>query len=146
MKASLNWLNNMQFSCDNRGLKTSIDAPKDSGGDDTAPTPKEFVLNAMMGCTAMDVVSLLRKMRQEINEFKMEIEAEKNLDHPIHFKHAELIYYLKGNMEIDKVIKAVDLSLTKYCGVNFMISKTCEIKYKIFLNEKMIKQGSANFN
>ena len=145
MKANLSWVENMLFRCDNRGLITTIDSVKEHGGTETAPTPKELVLNAMMGCTAMDVVSMLKKMRQEITEFKMEIDAEKTAEHPVHFSHAELIFLLKGSIDPEKAIKAVDASLTKYCGVNYMISKTCAITYKLVLNESIIKQGQVNF-
>ncbi len=145
MKSNLSWVENMQFRFDNRGIITTIDADKEHGGSDAAPTPKELVLNAMIGCTAMDVVSILKKMRQEISEFKMEIKAEKTTEHPIHFKSAELIYLLKGNIEPEKAIKAVDSSLTRYCGVNYMISKTCDITYRIVLNDSTIKQGAAIF-
>lgn len=144
MKASLNWLENMRFSCDNHGLVSSMDASVDLGGG-SAPTPKELILNAMMGCTAMDVVSMLKKMRQEIHQFKMEIEAEKTTEHPTHFKTAQLIYFLEGVIDEEKAIKAVTASMEKYCGVNFMISKTCEISYKVILNNKEIKIGFTNF-
>ncbi len=145
MKSSLSWLENMQFQCDTRGLITKMDATEEHGGQNTAPSPKELVLNAMMGCTAMDVVSILKKMRQEITEFKMDIEAEKTTEHPMHFKMAELIFMLKGNIEPEKAIKAVDSSLTRYCGVNYMISKTCIITFKVILNDSVIKQGPVNF-
>lgn len=146
MLAKLAWKNNMIFECDNHGIKTHIDAVKEHGGDDAGPTPKELVLNAMMGCSAMDVVSILKKMRQEIKEFHMEVEAEKTIEHPVHFKNAVLKYYLSGDLTPEKVLKAVDSSMTKYCGVNFMISQSCEITYKVFLNGEEIKTDKANFS
>ena len=91
MKANLSWNTQMQFTCENHGIKTTIDATQEHGGNEAGPTPKELVLNAMMGCTAMDVVSMLKKMRQEITAFKMEIEAEKTLEHPVHFKCCDLL-------------------------------------------------------
>ena len=145
MKSNLTWVENMQFRCDTHGLITTIDAAKEHGGNDAGPNPKELVLNAMMGCTAMDVVAMLKKMRQEITEFKMEIEAEKTTEHPVHFKSAELVYFISGPVEPEKAIKAVESSLTKYCGVNYMISKTCAITFKILLNGSVIKLGPVNF-
>jgi putative redox protein len=145
MHAELKWTGNMQFVCDNHGLISNIDATKDHGGADFGPTPKELVLNAMMGCTAMDVIAMLKKMRQDVSEFNMSIEAEKTTQHPIHFKTAMLNFRLKGNLDIEKLIKSVDSSLTKYCGVNYMISKTCKIKFTIYLNDTLINQGSVNF-
>ena len=145
MKSNLTWVENMQFRCDTHGLITTIDAAKEHGGNDAGPNPKELLLNAMMGCTAIDVLAMLKKMRQEITEFKMEIEAEKTTEHPIHFKSAELVYLFKGPIDPEKAIKAVDSSLTRYCGVNYMISKTCAITFKIILNNVVIKLGPVNF-
>lgn len=145
LNASLSWIDNMHFECNNDGLVTAIDAPADHGGGRNGPTPKELILNAMMGCTAMDVVAILKKMRLEIGEFKMSIEAEKTTDHPVHFKTATMIYHLKGDLPAEKVIKAVDSSLTRYCGVNYMISKTCVISYKVFVNDTEIKTGTVEF-
>lgn len=145
MNAKLVWNGNMKFTSDNHGLISVMDAAKEHGGDDSGPNPKELVLNAMMGCTAMDVVAILKKMRQNIAEFKMEIEAEKTTVHPIHFESAVLIFLLKGELDPEKVIKAVDSSLTKYCGVNYMISKTCRISFRILLNDQIIKTGPVNF-
>ncbi|MGE3608347.1 MAG: OsmC family protein [Bacteriovoracaceae bacterium] len=146
MKADLRWIHNMAFECNNHGIKTFTDATLDTGGEDKGPTPKELVLNAMMGCTAMDVVSILKKMRQEIKEFKMDIEAEKTTEHPTHFKTALINYYLTGELDAEKVKKAVDSSLTKYCGVNYMISFTCDINFKVIVNQVEIHSGKVNFN
>jgi putative redox protein len=145
MKAQLSWMKNMEFSCDNQGMKTLIDAAPDHGGHQVGPTPKELILNAMMGCTAMDVVSILHKMRQEITAFNMEVEAVKTTQYPTHFSSAELVYLLTGPIEPEKAIKAVESSLTKYCGVNYMMSKTCKLTYRINLNNQDIKTGSVHF-
>ena len=145
MKASLNWKKNMEFVCDNRGLTTIIDAATEHGGEAKGPSPKELVLDAMMGCTAMDVVSILKKMRQEMTSFHMEVEAEKTTEHPVHFKSALLIFHLQGNLDDEKVKKAVNASLSKYCGVNYMISKTCALRFKIILNETCIQEGPVEF-
>lgn len=145
MKAQLSWQKNMEFLCDNHGMKTLIDATPEHGGQQLGPTPKELILNAMMGCTAMDVVSILQKMRQEITEFSMEVEAVKTTQYPTHFSSAELVYMLKGPIDPEKAIKAVDSSLTKYCGVNYMISKTCKLSFRINLNNQVIKTGSVQF-
>jgi putative redox protein len=146
MEASLRWMENMLFECDNHGLKTAIDATTEAGGGSEAPTPKELVLNAMMGCSAMDVIAILRKMRLAPTRFEMKINAEKSSEHPIHFTKATLFFNLTGDVPAEKIIKAVDASLTKYCGVNFMISQTCDIDFKVTLNGNMIHQGKVNFS
>lgn len=144
MRAELVWKSDMVFECDNSGLKTMMDI--NSSEAKKGPNPKELVMNAMMGCTAMDVVSILKKMRQEIKEFRMENEVEKTLEHPIHFKTSLLTFHMGGDIDPDKAIKAVDSSLTKYCGVNYMISFSCEISFRIFLNGLEIKTGKVLWN
>lgn len=143
--AQLSWIDGMHFECNNEGLVTSIDASVEHGGTRKGPNPKELILNAMMGCTAMDVVAILKKMRLEIKDFKMKIDAEKTEEHPVYFKTAMMVYDLKGELPTEKVIKAVDSSLTRYCGVNYMISKTCEINYKVLVNGEEIHSGVVHF-
>jgi putative redox protein len=145
MKATLKWQSDMSFQCENHGLNSITDASPEHGGKDLGPSPKELLLNAMMGCTAMDVVTILKKMREPINTFLMEIEVEKTLLHPVHFKWAKLSYHLTGEIDPQKIIKAVNSSLTKYCGVNYIISKTCHISYQIFLNGNFVSEGNAEF-
>ena len=145
MEASLTWCEGMSFTTNNRHHVTHLDASADFEGQDSAPTPKEVLLNAMMGCTAMDVVSILKKMRVEIKKFTMTIEAEKNLDPPVHFVKTHLVYYLDGDIAKDKAVKAIESSLTKYCGVNYMISKVCDITYDLVLNGATAHTGMAAF-
>lgn len=145
MSATMKWIRGMNFEADNRGIKSQMDATIEHGGQNLAPTPKELVMNAMMGCTAVDVVSTLQKMRQHIDAYTMSIEVEKNEDYPIYFKKAKLVFNLFGDIDPDKLIKVVDASLTKYCGVNYMLSKVCEITYDLYLNEKKIKTGKTDF-
>lgn len=145
MYADMTWQGNMLFECDNHGVKSFTDGTKESGGDASAASPKELVLNAMMGCTAMDVVAILKKMRLEIRSFKMHVEAEKTTEYPIHFKSAVLTFKIEGELPAEKVLKAVDSSLTRYCGVNYMISQSCAISYEVFLNDEKIKSGEVHF-
>ncbi len=145
MKAQLAWQQGMEFACENHGIKTSIDATKEHGGTDKGPSPKDLVLNAMMGCTAMDVVAILNKMRQPLVRFAMEIEVEKTLEHPVHFKTALLVFFVEGPVAPDKLLKAVEVSLTRYCGVNYMISRSCDISYRVNLNGALVGTGKARF-
>jgi putative redox protein len=93
----------------------------------------------------MDVVSILEKMRQKIDRFDMKIEAQKNSHPPIYFKSTLIQYFLKGDIQVEKAIKALDSSLTKYCGVNYMISKAGKIFFELHLNDKLIHQGEVHF-
>lgn len=146
MQAKLKWSKAMQFECTNREVITHIDATSEHGGSGIYPTPKELILNAMMGCTAMDTLSLLNKMRLEITSMTMDIEAQKNEEYPIHFISALMRFHIYGLGDKNKVIKATEKSLTKYCGVNYMISKTCKIKYEVYFNDEHIHSDFANFD
>jgi putative redox protein len=145
MKAAMIWKGRMLFECDNHGVKSFTDGTLEGGGEAAAASPKELVLNAMMGCTAMDVVSILKKMRLEVDSFTMDAEAEKTASHPVHFKTALLNFYFTGNLPEEKVIRAVNSSLNKYCGVNYMISRSCDISFQIFLNGVKIHGGEVTF-
>jgi len=145
LNAGLVWKGKMVFESNNRGIKGLMDALPDHGGENQGPTPKELVLNGMMGCTAMDVVSILQKMRVPLDSLAMEIEVEKNVDPPVHFKKTMLIYKLMGQVPTDKAVKAIDSSLTKYCGVNYMIHKVSSIDYKLEINGQEVHCGSAHF-
>lgn len=145
MNERLVWVKDMHFVGECRGHEVDMDTTAENGGHNLAPSPKELVLHGMAGCTAMDVVSILKKMRQKLSAFAMEIEVEKNKSQPIYFTKAKLIYKIEGEVERQKAQEAIDLSLTKYCGVNYMISKVCQITYELELNGKKVAQGAAHF-
>ena len=146
MQSKLTWKSGMSFETENRGLKSLIDVPSDLGGNDTGPTPKEMVLNAMCACSAMDVVSIAKKMRIEIGDFSMEAKAEKSATIPSYFTSTHLKYFLTGeNLNVEKIIQAVHLSMTKYCGVSYMVSKTTDITYDITVNGDKVHEDKANF-
>lgn len=145
MKANLKWMQNMQFECSNRDLKSRIDASPEHGGEGQYPSPKELLLNAMMGCAGIDVLLTLKKMREHVEQFQIGIEAEQTAEFPIHFKSAQLLFDCSGPVDERKLQKAVVASMTKYCGVNFMISKSCHITYRIKLNGALIYQGKADY-
>ncbi|MCK5406057.1 MAG: OsmC family protein, partial [Candidatus Krumholzibacteria bacterium] len=87
-----------------------------------------------IGCTAMDVVSILRKMKAELESFSVEAETELTEEHPKVFKKILITYKLKGqNLTMEKVEKAVTLSQDKYCGVSAMLKKAAPIEYNIVI-------------
>ncbi|MFL5783876.1 MAG: OsmC family protein [Bacteriovoracaceae bacterium] len=146
MESRLNWVSGMQFIAKNRGHEERFDVSREQGGDDSAPTPKEALLNAMCACSAMDVVSIAKKMRLEISRFWMEAKAEKTLTIPSYFASVHVKYYLEGqDLDREKVIRLVALSMTKYCGVSYMVSKATNITYDITLNGILIHEDKANF-
>lgn len=128
----LNWTSNMSFETEVNGHKITLDAAEKVGGRNRGPRPKPLLLVALAGCTSMDVISLLNKMRVEYDDFFMNIEGDVSEDHPKYYTHLRLVYNIKGD-DIDqkKVEKAVKLSQEKYCGVNFMLGKAADISYQI---------------
>lgn len=113
-----------------------MDSVKQFGGSEAATKPMEMVLMALGGCTSMDVLSLLKKMRVELNDYDLEVRGERAEEHPKPFIKIQLDYYFKGeNLEEkrDKIEKAVNLSQERYCGVSAMLSKTAEMTYNIHL-------------
>nr|BFD32800.1 hypothetical protein GTC16762_24180 [Pigmentibacter ruber] len=106
----------------------------------TAPSPKELVLQGMASCTAIDVISTLKKMRQSVEKFSVECIATQTEVHPKIFKDCVLTYKLTGkNLDIDKVIHGIFLSFTKYCGVHAIVERSgCNIKPQIYINDKLV--------
>jgi putative redox protein len=122
----------MQFNAQVSGHSVSMDASPEFGGEDAGSRPKELLLAAIAGCSGMDVVELLRKMRVEIQKFDMAVSADVSETHPKVYTRLHIIYTLKGkNIDAAKVRKAVDMSQEKYCGVSAMLRKAMEITYEI---------------
>jgi putative redox protein len=81
------------------------------------PTPMELLATAVGGCTGMDVVSILQKMRQPLEEFRVVVTGQRAEEHPKRYQSLEVVYYLKGSLDEKKVQRAIELSETKYCSV-----------------------------
>lgn len=93
-------------------------------GENSGPRPKPLQLAALAGCTGMDVVSILRKMRQEIEYFNVVVEGDTEEEHPNAFIKMHIIYEFKGkDLEMDKIEKAISLSMERYCGVSAVYRK-----------------------
>jgi putative redox protein len=126
------WQGEMKFDALVSGHHVTMDALPVSGGNDEGARPKELMLAALAGCTGMDVISILKKMRIEPVFFNVRVEAEMTEEHPKHYKAMHIIYEFKGDgLEMDKLQKAVDLSQERYCGVSTVYRKALEITYEI---------------
>jgi putative redox protein len=136
MKQTVNtqWLGDMKFDSNVNGHHVIIDAMPEGGGSDSGPRPKTLMLTAVAGCTGMDVVSILKKMRVEIEKFNVEVVADMTEEHPKHFTHMHIIYRFSGkDLPMDKLEKAIELSQERYCGVSFMYRKAMEITHEIVI-------------
>jgi putative redox protein len=132
------WEENMQFKTDNpSGLNFYIDAGEDDGGKSEGMRPKALMLSSLAGCSGLDVVSLLKKMRAEAAEFKIIVTAELTEEHPKFYNKVKVDYHFTGNdLEEEKINKAVNLSVEKYCGVMEMFRQFADVKIEIFLHKK----------
>ena len=129
---STKWLENMSFESEINGHKIIIDAKEEVGGQDRGPRPKTFMLAALGGCTSMDVVSILKKMRIELKSLNVIVEGELSEDHPKRFLKMHVIYEVEGDdLPMDKIEKAVTLSEEKYCGVSAVYKEVIEITSEI---------------
>ena len=128
-KMTLEWKGNFRFEAKNpNGLVVNFDAPKKYGGDETAPSPMETVLACLAGCTSYDVVSILKKKRQNITAYWVEIEGERHDEPPEVFTKIHIKYVIKGkNISKEAVERAIQLSYDKYCSVGAMLKKTAEV-------------------
>lgn len=140
------WTGKMQFQAHAGGHMALQDA-KTPVGEGSGMTPKEMVVVGLCGCTAMDVIALMKKHKQDVQSFEVRAEVQTtDKGHPAVFLNVLLTFELKGNIEAEKLIEAVHLSQTKYCGVSAMLEKAVPIQYRIVLNEKQIGEGHAHFS
>lgn len=113
----------------------ALDGSESIGGHDAGTRPMELVLEALGGCTAMDVLSILKKKRMAYDRFVIEIEAERADEHPKVYTKIHMVYKFWGDELSEKAIsRAIELSETKYCSVNAMLSKTAKITSEYRLN------------
>ncbi|MCL4529258.1 MAG: OsmC family protein [Chloroflexi bacterium] len=116
--------------------------------------PVEMVAIALAGCTAMDVISILQKKQQDVTSFDVKVHADRAADHPKVFTRATIEYVVAGRgVDEAAVLRAVELSLTKYCSVHAMVSKAFPIEthYSVYEDEgsgkqKLVKQGTFQHN
>jgi putative redox protein len=129
---SLKWKDGMYFEADVNGYKISIDSDPEFGGKNRGPKPKPLMMVALAGCTGMDVVSLLNKMRVEYDSLNVLVEGDLTEEHPKHFTKMKVIYEIRGrNIDPAKVDKAVSMSKEKYCGVSYSYNQAMEVEYEI---------------
>jgi putative redox protein len=135
-KVEVKWLDKMAFEAEVNGHKIILDATEAVGGEDRGPRPKPLLLAALGGCTGMDVVSILHKMRVEVEGINVVVEGELTEEHPKQFVNMHVIYEFKGkNLPMDKLEKAVSLSGERYCGVSAMYKKAIPVTTEIKIVE-----------
>lgn len=134
--AGIQWKGEMSFEAELNGHKFMIDADEKVGGKNLGPRPKPLMLTALAGCTGMDVISILKKMRVELDDFSINVEGEQNDEHPVQYIKMHITYEFKGkDLPKDKIEKAVNLSQERYCGVSDFYRKVIPVTHEIKLIE-----------
>ena len=139
MKAAVQWKENMVFiGTPDSGHSVQMDADAYFGGTNQGVRPMEMIALGLAGCTAMDVLSILHKKRQQVTHFEVRVNAPRSADHPKVFTSARITYSVTGR-DIDEtaVLRSIELSMTKYCPVQVMLSQAfpMELHYEIFETE-----------
>ena len=138
MKATVKWLDHMSFVGESgSGHSVVMDGPPDDGGRNLGVRPMEMVLLGMGGCTAFDVVHILKRARQNIVDCHVEMEAERATDIPKVFTKIHAHYVIKGkNLDAKKVERAITMTAEKYCSVSIMLANSVEITHDFEIIEE----------
>jgi putative redox protein len=131
------WLSNMTFETEVNGHKIILDSVPEVGGENKGPRPKALMLSALGGCTGMDVISILKKMRVDVDKFSVTVEGDLTEEQPKYFYKMHVIYQFTGrDLPLDKLQKAVSLSEERYCGVSALYKKAIEVTSEIKVIQK----------
>lgn len=132
------WLGGMAFESNNpSGHNLKIDAGPDDGGEGAGLRPKALMLSALAGCSGLDVASLIKKMKLEVDDFKIDTIANLTEEHPKYYDAVTIEYHFTGsNLNEEKLKKAVDLSVEKYCGVMEMFRRFAQLEIKTVFHHK----------
>lgn len=135
-KITTHWIGGMQFESDNPSGKTVVmDTDVEGSTERFGLSPKAMMLSSLAGCSGLDVVSVLEKMKVDEYTFKMEVEGELTSEHPKYYHTVTVNYHFYGaNLNESKINKAVALSVDKYCGVMEMFRKFATVKTNIHLH------------
>jgi len=133
---NVNWKENMCFETEVNGHKIILDAVSAVGGEDRGPRPKPFMMVSLAGCTGMDVISILKKMRVEVDKFNVKIDGELTEEHPKHYHKMHITFEFWGkDLPMAKLEKAVNLSEERYCGVSATYKQAMELTSEIVVHE-----------
>lgn len=132
------WKENMQFESDNpSGHTVLIDTSEKNGGQNSGLGPKAMMLSSLAGCSGLDVVSVLKKMKTTIDDFKMIVTGELTTEHPVIYHTVTVDYHFYGTeLDENKINKAVKLSVDTYCGVLAMFRKFADVKTNTHFHNK----------
>jgi putative redox protein len=151
MDAKVSWKGKLSFEgTADSGFSIPLGTELRLGGDEDGFRPMELFLVGLAGCTAMDTISILIKKRQDITDFEVQVHGERASDHPRVFTEARIVYLVTGRgVDENAVVRAIELSATRYCPAQAMLSKLMPIalEYQIYGDEgngkrRLVKSGS----
>ena len=136
MKVSVNWQGNMIFTGTSpSGFPVQLDSDSNFGGSNAGIRPMEMIAFGLAGCTAMDVLSILKKKRQDVTHFELRIDAPRSPEYPKVFTSAVITYVITGrNVDETAVLRAIELTVTKYCPAQIMLQQAfpMDLHYEIY--------------
>lgn len=136
MEANVRWESGLTFQVEQDGHQYHIDVPEGPEAPTKGPRPKGLVLAGLGGCTAIDVVSILEKMRVKLDGLEVQVSAEAREEHPRIFTGIHICYVFRGrDLPMDKLARAVKLSEETYCGVSAMLRPTVPITSEIVVED-----------
>ena len=139
MKVSVNWKGDMTFAGETpSGFPIQMDSDPDFGGTNNGPRPMELLGYGLAGCTAMDIISILKKKRQEVTYFDVKMDAPRSHQYPKVFTKATITYIVSGkNISESAVLRAIELTAMKYCPAQLMFSQVfpIDLYYEIYEEE-----------
>jgi putative redox protein len=145
------WMGKMQFNALINGHSVIMDAPERAAGENNGPIPKPFVLAALSGCTGMDIVALLRKSEQHIDDLDMKVTGELSKQAPMQYVSIHVQYIFKADPSVkEAVLNAVTDSQLKSCGVSSMLKKAIPVTWEIsfngetLFNNQLVVENSFN--
>lgn len=145
MEAVVKWNSKLSFTGHVRGHETVMDTSLANGSLNRGPSPKEMLLNAISACAGMDVASILENNNKDLLNLEILAKADMTKTTPSYFSIINLSFKLSGGVDKDWAIKACEASMTKYCGVSYMLSKACPIHYEVVLNGEQVFAGESKF-
>jgi len=154
MQVKVDWKDGLKFvGTADSGFEIKLDAKSDVGGNDEGFRPIELIAVSLAGCTAMDVLSILKKKRQEITDFEVHVDATRAEGHPKVITGATIEYYVTGHGVDEKaLLRAIQLSAETYCPAQAMLAQVFPItlRYQIFESsegeERLVSEGEAVFS
>jgi putative redox protein len=139
LNSSVTWKDGMAFDAELEGFRFAIDADEQFGGRGLGPRPKGLLVTSLIGCTAMDVIAILGKMRVAPKTFEVTADAVLTDEHPKRYTRITVAYKLTGDdLPENKIRRAVQLSEERYCGVRATLAPVVEMDHEIWVNGELL--------